>query len=177
MTTNQLKTPIQNGYVYEKYKFTQTLNDLTITIPYTSQIRGKDVNCKITNDSLLVQIKGETIINGKLKDLVKKSDCCWTIEDRKTVVIDLVKQKKMEWWSCAIVGDDEIDIKKVSGDVISDISEFDDDTKEVVQKMMFDEQQKQQGLPTIDQMKRNEILEKFKKEHPEMDFSEAKIMD
>ena len=175
--TTELKTPIENGYEYDKYKFTQTLNEISIIIPYSTQIRGKDVNCKITNDSLFVQIKGETYINGKLKHLVKKSDCCWTIEDKTTVVIDMIKQKGMEWWSCVIVGDAEIDIKKINAEAVSDISEFDDDTREVVQQMMFDEHQKAQGLPTTDQMKRNQILEQFKKEHPEMDFSEAKILD
>mmetsp|Transcript_14030 Transcript_14030/g.20688 ORF Transcript_14030/g.20688 Transcript_14030/m.20688 type:complete len:342 (-) Transcript_14030:148-1173(-) len=167
--------PPGNGGITDKYVWTQTLSELNVVVPVPEGTVSRAVVCDIGKKRLKVGLKGaEPIVQGELHKEVKVDDCFWTLEDNKEVAINLQKENGMEWWKCVVKGDPEINTQKVVPEN-SKLSDLDGETRQTVEKMMFDQRQKAMGLPTADEMKKQEVLQKFMQQHPEMDFSKAKI--
>ena len=153
------------------YTWEQTLQDVTVSLIVESGVPGKMVNVKITKDHLTVGIKGkEPIIDGELSEPVKAGDCSWTIVDVKggrEIQVELIKKDGMHWWKNVIKGHPEIDVSKIEPEN-SKLSDLDDETRQTVEKMMYDQQAKAKGLPTTEELKNREMIEKLTKNNPEL---------
>mmetsp|Transcript_36964 Transcript_36964/g.66498 ORF Transcript_36964/g.66498 Transcript_36964/m.66498 type:complete len:341 (+) Transcript_36964:98-1120(+) len=168
--------PIGNGgTVDEKYVWTQTLSELSVTVPLPDNTRGRDLNVVMNKNKLKIGLKGkDLIVNDNLTKTIIVDDSFWTVEDGNRLVLTLQKLNQMEWWDSICEKDPKINIQKVQPEN-SQLGDLDGDTRQTVEKMMYDQRQKALGKPTIDEQKKNEVLEKFKMAHPEMDFSQAKV--
>merc|ERR1712157_129293 len=161
--------PLGNGGTVEgKYTWTQTLSELNVSFPLPEGTRGRDLSVSISKKALKVGLKRNApnyICNAKLTKAVNVEDSIWTIEDNNRLVLALQKINDMEWWDSVCEGDPKIDIKKIQPEN-SSLNDLDGDTRQTVEKMMFDQRQKARGLPTADEQKKYDMLERFKQQHP-----------
>lgn len=170
-----LKPNAQRGADLEKYSWGQTLGEVTVTVPVPPGTKAKMMDVVITKTKIKVAVKGQPpIIEGEFNEPVKADDCMWNMVD-STLELTLTKLDGMHWWGAVVKGEPLIDVQKVEPEN-SKLGDLDAETRKTVEKMMFDQRQKALGLPSSEEMQKQEMLKKFMASHPEMDFSNAKIM-
>jgi hypothetical protein len=93
------------------YTWSQTISDVTINIPLPEGTSAKQIECVIKTTTIKVGIRGQNhpFLEGELCASVKPSDCTWTIEDKKLLVIQLEKSKAHDSWISIVKGKDEVD--------------------------------------------------------------------
>lgn len=171
---NKIKPNAGNGADLENYSWTQSLVDIEVRVPLVGKVKAGDITVTFGVERLLVQIKGQpAVIDGDLQKKIMPKECTWCM-DEGHLVLQMEKKNKNEWWSQLVTTEPEINTKKVTPEN-SRLGDLDGETRGVVEKMMYDQHQREQGLPTSEDQKKNEILKKIMEKNPGMDFSGAKM--
>lgn len=159
-----------NGGKGKNHTWSQTLREVTLIIPVRPGVRARDLKVEIKPNHLTVKYaNGETLVDGELYKRVVVDDCCWQMEDTKegrNMVVYLLKHNTMEWWSCVLKGEEEIDLTKVEPEN-ANMKDLDPETRAQVEKMMYDQRQKELGLPTSEDRQKQALINKIIEKNPE----------
>ena len=85
------------GTVEGKYKWTQTLSEVSIVIPVPKGTKGRDLTVVIKKDKFSIKVRGHKFeggeIDGKLSKSIVVDDSFWTLEDNEAVVVQVSTAK------------------------------------------------------------------------------------
>jgi len=171
ITRSSPTAPVNNGGSTDKYTWTQTLQEVEVLVNlnYKVPLRARDLIVQITKTHCKLQIKGqEPLVDADFHKPIRVSEMSWQMEGNGTqVAISVHKQNDMEWWPCVFQGDPEIDTQKIEPES-SNLNDLDPETRATVEKMMFDQRQKQMGQPSSEELQQQRMMEKLMRENPDM---------
>ncbi len=161
LTAKGKQVPIGNGGATARYHWTQTLQDVTVYVDTGCPgVKSKEVACSWTASTVKVAVRGTVLLEGALGGTVKTQESLWTLEGNGATLVLTLEKTVPTWWACVRKGDAEIDTGMV--DSTRKVGEYDSETQGQLRKIMFDQQQKAQGLPTSDELTMQEMLAKAK---------------
>ena len=111
---------VKYGYTEEKYKWTQTPEEVTMTIELPdANLKAKtDLQIVMKTNRFELKIKGELYVGGELEHAINVDDSTWTKDGK---IVEVIFAKGMDtqgegegcWWGCVIKGHHVIDVKRM----------------------------------------------------------------
>ena len=119
----------------ELFKWDQTLKDVELQFPNLEN--PKQFKVEFKRNYLKIYSPSKVLMDGELFGPIKLEESFWTI-DKNTLVIQLEKVNKQEWWSFVVEGaGNQIDTTKIEPEN-SKLSDLDGETRSMVEKMASD---------------------------------------
>ena len=166
MKKPEIKGPVENkptsistynGDKCDDYNWSQGVGDVTIQFALKQKINKKMLKVDMTVNHLKIEIKGmdKPLIDADFCEKIIPDDSNWSIEDGQSIIFFLEKASEIIWKS-AFKGGKEIDTKTV--DNSKRIEEFDSETQAALNKIVYEQNRKRNGLPTTEEEKKLEAL-------------------
>ena len=166
MKKEEIKGPVENkptsistynGDKCDDYNWSQGVGDVTIQFTLKEKINKKMLKVDMTVNHLKIEIKGmdKPLIDADFCEKIIPDDSNWSIEDGQAIIFFLEKANEIIWKS-AFKGGKEIDTKTV--DNSKRIEEFDSETQAALNKIVYEQNRKRNGLPTTEEEKKLEAL-------------------
>ena len=116
----------------------------------------------MTSTNICIKLQGqeEPLLEGEFYDRIKVEDSFWSVEDNNFLLLNLDKARE-GIWGTVLKGDREIDTKRA--DNAKRLDEFDLETQGHLQKVLYEQNRKLRGLPTTDEQKKIDLMNKLKK--------------
>jgi hypothetical protein len=107
----------------------------------------------MNNTHISVDVTGQPTpyFSAEFCEKIKSDESNWSLEDNKNLILFLEKNQEVIWKS-AFKGHKEIDTKKV--DNSKRIDEFDTDTQAALNKIVYEQNRKKNGLLTTEEEKK-----------------------
>ena len=96
----EIENDLVNGANQGAYKWSQTSNDLEITVPVDIKVvKGSQIKVNCTKNSIKVASNEHVLVDGELSDQIKPAEMIWNLMPGSHVLINLEKAKEGPLWS------------------------------------------------------------------------------
>ncbi|GFO02309.1 nudc domain-containing protein 3-like [Plakobranchus ocellatus] len=151
-----------NGAECDAYFWSQTISEVDVRVKVPKVIaKGKQVKVDIRKKNISVScqqgVGWSELVSGELEWEVKAEDSMWTLSPGEFVHINLEK-KQERWWERVFLGEAGINTRKI--DCSRPMTDLDDEAQAKIEEMMYNQRQKQLGLPQSHEAKTHEMLRK-----------------
>ena len=139
------------------YDWDQNINELTINFKFDKNVKIRDLDIRLNVKTLTIKFKTDDhcLVDGELFKKVKLENSTYSLNDN-VLTFELDKFEKSNYWECVMIGEEKINTNEIVPDN-SKLSDLDGETRSMVEKMMFDNRQKELGKPTSEELKQQEV--------------------
>lgn len=148
-----------NGAAFENYCWSQTLTDIEIYVIVPDSIESaKQLQVDITSSAIKITDKfssNTNILEGSFYNQCRSDSIMWSLLSNNKLQISLDKRKE-NFWRKLLTSEPDIDVTKI--DTTRRMDELSEESQAMIEKVMYNQEQKLLGKPTTDELDRLNLL-------------------